>query len=444
MARKNKAPATPVQQMPAETATPAFEEAWAGQTTPQPQAPRTLSYAELPFVPRSQRAEYQAALQTQMAQSQTILDELINKANAQLTEVETFDPAAAYEEQVAAGEQFEADYETAAREAAAAEAEANRTIETAIMSGVITPGMRAASKDLPLFRDAGIAAAVAALRAVGVEGLVDVMQEIRKLYPDISSEDALTLLRFDPRFNSQYMKRFAGNKALMDAGFAPLDDKEYLANERAYNDIFAAYELPQFNTRDRYARLIGGRVSPEALAARVSLAADRVMKGAAETRQALQQFYPELTNSDLIAYAIDPVNQLPALQRKVQAAELGGAALAQGLSASLTAAPTERSMYTNVRREGLSTEELMAQGVTLPEARRGYAAVAEVLPAAEKLSAIYGGRLEQFGRREAEEVEFKQLASARRARRRLVEAETAAFSGESGRGATALTQERFV
>ena len=450
--KKKKSPTpsrTPVLDMPAETAIPEFESTWAGATTPQPQAPRTPSYAELPFVPKSQQADYRAALKAQMAASQSALDELINKTNAQLAELESINPADVAAEAEAIRAQYEKEYEAADAEAKAAEAEADAAISAAVRAGIIKysdapAGVKKIINELPEFKDAGIAAATAALQAVGVEGLVGVMEEIRKLYPDISSDDALMLLRFDPRFNAQYMKRFAGNKMLMDAGFAPLDDKEYLSNERAYNDIFSAYDLPQFNNRDRYAKLIGGRVSPDSLATRVSLVADRVMKGIPEVRAALNQFYPELTDSDLMAYGIDPLTQLPALQRKIQAAELGGAALLQGLGIGLQAAPTERSIYSNVRRQGLSTEELMAQGTTLAEARKGYAAVAEVLPTAEKLSSIYAGRLEQFGRQQAEEAEFKQLASAKRAKKALSEAETAAFSGESGRGATSLTRERFV
>lgn len=284
------------------------------------------------------------------------------------------------------------------------------------------------------FSDAGIAAAVAALGALGVEGLVDVMGKIRELYPDISSDDALMLLKFDPRFNAPYMKRFAGNKMLMDAGFAPLDDKEYIATERAYDRIFTSYELNQFNNRDRFAKLIGSRISADELAGRVSLAVDRVNRAARETRDAIKELYPELTNQDLVAYAIDPVNQLPTLQRKVQAAEIGGAALAQNLSIGLQAAPETETGFTNVRRRGLGVEQLVSQGVDLERARAGFARVAEVLPTSEKLSAIYGARMEQFGRREAEQEQFQGLASAKRARQRLTETEIAQFSGESGFG----------
>lgn len=405
------------------------------------------SKKELAAMPAEAKAQLREAIAERTTASAARLDVLLTKAENDLVALEA--EQALLEADLAAKQ---AQAEAAAAEGIAAEAEGDTIITQGVISGVLPfstlPSVfQTVVNQAPQFAtisDAALTSAAAVLRAVGVEGLEDVMAEIRKLYPDISSEDALSLLKFDPRFNAPYMKRFAGNKLLMDAGFAPLDDKEYLATERAFDKIFTSYELKQFNNRERFAKLIGSRISADELASRVSLAADRVMKGASETRKALSQLYPELTNSDLIAYAIDPVNQLPALQRKVLSAEIGGAALAQNLTIGLQAAPEVESGYTNVRRRGLGVEELMAAGVDLEKARTGFAKVAEVLPTAEKLSAIYGSRLEQFGRREAEQEQFQQLASAKRARQRLSETEIAAFSGEAGVGRTSLTRERFV
>jgi hypothetical protein len=80
--------------------------------------------------------------------------------------------------------------------------------------------------------------------------------------------------------------------------------------------------------------------------------------------------------------------------------------------------------------------------VDLQTARRGFANVAEVLPTAEKLSGIYGNVLEQYGRQQAEEEQFKGLASAQRKREQLTQREIAAFSGEAGPGRGAFSEER--
>lgn len=327
--------------------------------------------------------------------------------------------------------------EAYANEASAQVIEGDKIITDAFESGQFSytdlpTVFKETVNELPQYTNAGVAAAIAALQGVGVEGLVKVMEDIRKLYPDISSDDALMLLKFDKRFNAPYLQRFAGNKMLQDKGFRMLDDKDYLATEAAFNKIFVSYGLQQFSNREKYASLIGNSISADELAGRVSTAYDRVVKGAAETRDALKRLFPELNDSDILAYALDPVNQLPALKRKVQAAEIGGAALAQNLSIGLQAAAPERVGYTNVARQGLGVEELMAQGVTLDEARKGYSAVAGVLPTAEKLSSIYGARMQQYGRLQAEQEEFMNSAEAKRRRLQLSEAEKAAFSGEAG------------
>ena len=402
-----------------------------------PPAVQSPSAKELAAMDEQSKRALRLQIEVQNQQAFQRLDTILNKAETDLIALEA--EQALLEADLAA-KRAQAEAEAAA--GAVAEAEGDKIITEGVISGIfpfssLPPVFQTVVNEAPQFKttsDAALTAAAALLRSVGVEGLTDVLAEIRKLYPDISSEDALSLLKFDPRFNAPYLKRFAGNKLLMDAGFAPLDDKEYLATERAYDKIFTSYELGQFNNRDRFARLIGSRISADELAGRVSLAVDRVNRAARETRDAIKELYPELTNQDLIAYAIDPVNQLPALQRKVQAAEIGGAALAQNLSIGLKAAPETETGFTNVRRRGLGVEELMAAGVDLEKARTGFSRVAELLPTSEKLSAIYGSRLEQFGRREAEQEQFQQLASAKRARQRLTQEEIAQFSGDAGYG----------
>lgn len=397
------------------------------------QVPTAKEIAAMPpKVAERVRDEIKAGVTINLATLPIAIDTAIDNAAKDLDAI-----LAAAEAETAMAEALEFEAAALAATAQAQELEGDTIITKAMEEGIIPySGMPKIFQQVvnqqPQYTNAGIAAAVAALSAVGVEGLVDIMSQIRELYPDISSEDALMLLKYDKRFNSPYLTRFKGNKMLMDAGFAPIDDKEYLATEAAYNKIFTSYNIKQFANRDKYASLIGNMVSADELANRVSTAYDRVVKGAAETQKALTQLFPELTTSDIVAYALDPVNQLPALQRKVQAAEIGGAALAQNLSIGLTQGPKDVSGYTNVSRQGLGIEQLQAQGVDLEEARRGYAAVAGVLPTAEKLSSIYGDRMKQYGRQEAEQEAFLNLASAKSAREKLTQAEIAQFSGQSG------------
>ncbi|NBT49922.1 MAG: hypothetical protein EBT07_19300, partial [Actinobacteria bacterium] len=125
---------------------------------------------------------------------------------------------------------------------------------------------------------------------------------------------------------------------------------------------------------------------------------------------------------------------LPALQRKVKAAEVGGAALRQNLLTSEAAATEEQKNvpYTNVTRATLGADVLAQEGITKAQAEAGYSRIAAELPTAEKLSSIYSGRLDQYGMLEAEQETFRGLASARRAKERLVSTEIAAFGGSAG------------
>jgi len=376
-----------------------------------------------------------AAIAAETTKLKTSVDEAITKAADDLAAI-----MAQAEADIAEAERLAEEAKRFAAEGEKAEAEGDKIITDAIASGQfnymeLPTVFKTVVNEQPQYAtasDAGLAAAAAALSAVGVEGLVEVMAEIRRLYPGIASEDALNLLKFDKRFNTAYLTRFAGNKKLQDAGFAMLDDKTYLATEAAYSKIFNAYGLKQFANRDKYSNLIGSMVSADELAGRVSAGYDRIVKGAAVTKDALNKLFPELNDVDILAYVIDPVNQLPAIQRKIQAAEIGGAALAQNLSIGLTQGPTDASGYTNVSRQGLSIEQLQAQGIDLEEARRGYAAVASVLPTGEKLSSIYGRSLGQYGRKQAEQEAFLNLAEAKAAREKLSAREIAEFSGEAG------------
>ena len=376
-----------------------------------------------------------AAIAAETTKLKTSVDEAITKEEEELAKI-----IAQAEADIAEAERLAEEAKRFAAEGEAAEAEGDKIITDAVASGQfkymeLPTVFKQVVNELPEYKtvsDAGAAAAAAALSAVGVEGLVEVMAEIRRLYPGISSEDALNLLKFDKRFNSAYLTRFAGNKKLQDAGFAMLDDKTYLATEAAYSKIFNAYGLKQFANRDRYSNLIGNMISADELAGRVSAGYDRIVKGAAVTKDALNKLFPELNDTDILAYVIDPVNQLPAIQRKIQAAEIGGAALAQNLSIGLTQGPTDASGYTNVSRQGLGIEQLQAQGIDLESARTGYAKVAGVLPTAEKLSSIYGKSLQQYGRKQAEQEAFLNLAEAKAAREKLSAREIAEFSGEAG------------
>ena len=283
--------------------------------------------------------------------------------------------------------------------------------------------------------NAAFTALFSSLSALGLEGLVDVLNNIRTLYPDINSEDALLLLKYDKRYNEPYLKRFEGNRKRMAAGLAPLDDATYLSNEAAYKKIFESYGLKQFANKERYANFIGSDIAPDEVAARVQLVYDRVQGALPQVSKALLQFYPELTTQDLMAYTLDPANQLPVIQRKIQAAEIGGAALAQNLGTSLQATTftgAQAAPYTNVKRGTIGVETMLKAGTDAAEAAKASAYIADVLPVSEKLSSIYAGGYQQYGQLQAEQEAYLGSIEAKKAREALVGRERAEFSGQAG------------
>lgn len=282
------------------------------------------------------------------------------------------------------------------------------------------------------------------LESYRITGLASVLEAIRDEYPEASSDDIITLLQFDDRYNAKFNERFAANVKRQKAGKPVLSPGEYLQLEQAYEKVFNSYNLPSFKSQSYYDNFILSDVDPTEVTDRVQLAYDRVLNDDPVTR-AFKQFYSSLGFSDIVSGMLDPVNQLPALQQKVKAAEIGGAALRQGLAASEMATTPVTSMgFANVTTGTLGADVLGRQGLTKEEAESGYSAIAQILPTAEKLSSIYGGREDQYGRLEAEQERFQGLASAQRKRLQLTGLETAQFKKSSGLGKGALSSQLNV
>lgn len=271
------------------------------------------------------------------------------------------------------------------------------------------------------------------LESYNITGLASVLESIRKEYPEADSADLITLLQFDSRYNAKFNERFSANASRQKAGMKVLSPAEYLAMEQGYKKTLDAYGLTTFKSQAYYDKFISNDLAVTELTDRVTLAYDRVLNDKNVT-SSFNKFYPSLTTTDIITGMLDPVNQFPALERKVKAAEIGGAALRQGLSASELATTAEKSAgYSNVTSATLGADVLAQQGVTKGAAEAGYANIAMELPTAEKLSSIYGKQTEQYGRLEAEQAQFQGLASAKRAKQNLINLELGTFGGSSGR-----------
>jgi hypothetical protein len=263
-------------------------------------------------------------------------------------------------------------------------------------------------------------------------GMGALLNDVKNFIVDGLSRDELLLkLRATPA----YEKRFAANKDRIKRGLRSLSEAEYVQLEDQYQNVMRNYGLPasyytrgDMGVQQGFEKFIGGDVSAAELEDRIQTAQNRVINAAPEVSRALREFYPDITNGDILAYTLDPDKALTDIRRRVTAAEIGAGAMQAGLRTGLARA-----------------EELGRFGITGEQARQGFQAVAEVLPTATKLGEIYAKQgMGPFTQETAEQEVFgiTGAAEAAQKRRKLQQLETAAFSGTSGAAGGALGRER--
>jgi len=234
------------------------------------------------------------------------------------------------------------------------------------------------------------------------------------------------------RETEAYKKRFAANAQRIGKGLRALSEAEYIQLEDQYQDVMRRYGMPdsyytkgELGRQEGFEKFLAGDVSPIELEDRISTAQKRVLNSNPEVTQALKQFYPEISNADILAYTLDPTNAIENIKRKVTAAEIGGAAIQSGLQTGLTRA-----------------EQLRAAGVTKETAQQGYGTIAGGLQRGSQLASMFG---ENPYSQTTAETEVFGLAGAQEAanqRKKLTGLERATFSGQTGLTSGALARDR--
>jgi hypothetical protein len=163
-----------------------------------------------------------------------------------------------------------------------------------------------------------------------------------------------------------------------------------------------------YDSTDDFTKWIADDVAPQEIQSRVQFAQQYVANTDPAVKQQLQSYYG-IGDNDLVAYALDRTRAVPLLEKQAAAIQLGAAAAHQGLSLSKD------------RAEHFA--DLGAAG----QAEQGFSAIADILPTAEKLSAISGGS--DYLQTDAEDEILGGSASAGRTRKRLASEERARFSG---------------
>ena len=252
-------------------------------------------------------------------------------------------------------------------------------------------------------------------RDYGLSELVPIIKGY--MQKNLGPKQAALELRNEPA----YKARFAGNEVRRASGMNALSEAEYLALEDSYSQTLRAYGVQNYLGTDAKSRqkvmsdIIANDISATEFKDRIETVVSRVNNADKQVKETLKAFY-DIKDEDLTGYFLNPKENLPKLQEKVTAAEIGAAAKAQGLTTGVTGAAA-----------------LAQFGITKQEAQAGYATIGEFMPTATKLGDIYN---DSYTQNLAEQEVFKGTASAKRKRQQLAEREVGSFSGSSGRART--------
>jgi hypothetical protein len=253
-------------------------------------------------------------------------------------------------------------------------------------------------------------------RSYGLEELAGEIADYMK--QGLTSAEALIKLKTNP--GGAYATRFAGNFERVKKGLNVLSEAEYINLESSYAQTLKAYGLGNMvsgNRKDNYkkfAEFIAADISAVEFKDRIDLAVTRVKNADPFTRNTLKSFY-NINDTDLVSYFLNPTENLPKLQQKVTAAEIGGSAVAQGLTTSATSA--------------LSLAEF---GIDKAEAQQGYRYIAQALPRGSFLSEISSQGGPAYTQGFAEDVILRKSGKALTQQEKLIEEETSRFKGSSG------------
>jgi hypothetical protein len=224
-----------------------------------------------------------------------------------------------------------------------------------------------------------------------------------------------------------YQIRFKGNEGRRAAGLAEYSPAEYLQAENAYSEALRRFGLERLATRDTFGNLIGGMVSPDELAERVTTVYDRIQNADAPLRAELQRLKTtaNLTDQDLAETLLLGKEGAASLQRKIAQAEIRAEATTRGLTSRL------------------GDVELERRGITRAQAAAGFEQVATELQPLERLSQIYERQAPTPAADLQTELEQEALlGQTSQRRRRLAMQEAAMFAGSAGTTPTLASRAR--
>jgi len=257
----------------------------------------------------------------------------------------------------------------------------------------------------------------AALTDMGLADLADVVDEM------IKQDFTTAQIRLELPKTKQYELRFPGMKALRDAKQA-ISEATYISMEKSYLQTLGAYGLDAsvLGSREQLGKYIANLVSPREFEERVDIAATRVKENPDLITQ-FKVYYPEVDNSALTAYLLDPNKGMDIIKKQVRTAEIGAASIKAGFGVSTLGTAAAEAL---IGATGTATYAALSQS---------FARAKELATQQSRLAAIEGTGyqdLEAIGAIVGGDI-TKTLASQARAER-----EVSRFAAKSGVTSTSL------
>lgn len=192
----------------------------------------------------------------------------------------------------------------------------------------------------------------AALTDMGLADLADTVDEM------IRQDFTTAQIRLELPKTKAYELRFPGMKALRDAKQA-ISEATYISMEKGYLQTLGAYGLDAsvFGSRAELGKYIANLVSPREFEERVDLAATRVKENPDLITQ-FKVYYPEVDNSALTAYLLDPSKGMDIIKKQIRTAEIGAASVKAGFSTSTVSAAAAEAL---IGATGTSTYAALSQ-----------------------------------------------------------------------------------
>lgn len=250
---------------------------------------------------------------------------------------------------------------------------------------------------------------ISELTKYGLESLAPTLVSLIKEY----GPNMMETIKAKLRDTDAYKQRFAGNDGLRAAGLSVLSEAEYLYNERMYAEALKAYGFGDLGTRENFAKLIGGNVSPSMLSERIKLAYDKVQNADIALKNELNKMYPGISDSDLARSLLMGDEGTEYLRRRIGEAEIKAEATTAGLTLQSSAS------------------ELQSLGVTREQAAAGLQKVATVKSGIEQAATMFGQNVDAADLQKDLESEALLGRTSKRTKS-LASQARAQFGGQSG------------